>query len=61
MRQKEKKERQRAKTLCLEISEKWIKRAGENWAAGHSAGKIMPSQAGNLCPTLINSCKVRVR
>ena len=40
MRQKEKKERQRAKTLCLGISEKWIKRAGENRGAGHSAVEL---------------------
>ena len=36
MRQKEKKERQRAKTLCLGISEKWIKVADENRALGIS-------------------------
>ena len=61
MRQKEKKERQRAKTLCLEISDKGIKVADENWGAGHSAGKTMPCLAGYLYPALINSCKVRVR
>ena len=47
MRQKEKKERQRAKTLCLEISEKWIKRAGENWGAGHSAEELRHTKRGH--------------
>ena len=47
MRQKEKKERQRAKTLCLGISEKWIKRAGENWAAGHSAEELRQTKRGH--------------
>ena len=48
MRQKEKKERQRAKTLCLGISEKWIKRAVENWAAGHSAEELRQTKRGTL-------------
>ena len=36
MRQKEKKERQRAKTLCLKLADKGIKVADENRAQGIS-------------------------
>ena len=36
MRQKEKKERQRAKTLCLKLSDKGIKVGDENRAQGIS-------------------------
>ena len=42
-----KKERQRVKTLCLGISEKWIKRGGGNRGAGHSAVELRLTKRGH--------------
>ena len=48
MRQKEKKERQRAKTLCLEISDKGIKVADENRAQGIQPRNYGKQSGGTL-------------